>query len=158
MSIDRTVKFIVRLNMLNPAHVAINKVLNELNLDIFKSKNQFFIDAATYYIENYGQEELTQPKKKKTPQYVSTEDMDAIEQRIRQAAKEEARQEANKEVMTMVGSLLVAIQAGGGTMPVISPNNVMVGAGTKSISDEESEDYEEDEALVQNALGWMEKD
>ena len=61
MAIDRTVKFTVRLNMLNPAHVTINKVLNELNLDIFKSKNQFFIDAATYYIENYGQEELTQP-------------------------------------------------------------------------------------------------
>lgn len=158
MSIDRTVKFTVRLNMLNPAHVAINKILNELNLDIFKSKNQFFIDAATYYIENYGQEELTQPEKKKTPQYVSTDDMDAIEQRIRQVAKEEARQEANKEVMTMVGSLLAAIQAGGGTMPVIKPDNVAVGAGTKSISDEESEDYEEDEALVQNALGWMEKD
>lgn len=114
MSIDRTVKFTVRLNMLNPAHVTINKVLNELNLDIFKSKNQFFIDAATYYIENYGQEELTQPKKKKTPQYVLTEGMDAIEERIRQAAKEEARQEANKEVMTMVGSMLAAIQAGGG--------------------------------------------
>ena len=59
MAIDRTVKFTVRLNMLNPAHVTINKVLNELNLDIFKSKNQFFIDAVTYYIENYGQEELT---------------------------------------------------------------------------------------------------
>lgn len=40
MAIDRTVKFTVRLNMLNPAHVTINKVLNELNLDIFKSKNQ----------------------------------------------------------------------------------------------------------------------
>ena len=37
MAIDRTVKFTVRLNMLNPAHVTINKVLNELNLDIFKS-------------------------------------------------------------------------------------------------------------------------
>lgn len=158
MAIDRTVKFTVRLNMLNPAHVTINKVLNELNLDIFKSKNQFFIDAATYYIENYGQEELTQPKKKKTPQYISTEDMNAIEERIRQTAKEEARREANKEVMTMVGSLLAAIQAGGGTMPVINPDNVAVGAGMKSILDEESEDYEEDEALVQNALGWMEKD
>ena len=105
MAIDRTVKFTVRLNMLNPAHVTINKVLNELNLDIFKSKNQFFIDAATYYIENYGQEELTQPKKEKEPEFVSTEDMEAIEERIRQAAKEEARQEANKEVMTMVGFL-----------------------------------------------------
>ena len=76
MAIDRTVKFTVRLNMLNPAHVTINKVLNELNLDIFKSKNQFFIDAATYYIENYGQEELTQPKKEKEPEFVSTEDME----------------------------------------------------------------------------------
>ena len=155
MSIDRTVKFTVRLNMLNPAHVAINKVLNELNLDIFKSKNQFFIDAATYYIENYGQEELTKPKKEKEPEFVSTEDMEAIEERIRQAAKEEARQEANKEVMTMVGSLLAAMQSGGGTMPVLNPDNVVVGAGTKSISDEELEDYEE---LVQNALSWMEKD
>lgn len=158
MAIDRTVKFTVRLNMLNPAHVTINKVLNELNLDIFKSKNQFFIDAATYYIENYGQEELTQPKKKKTPQYVSTDDMDIIEERIRQAAKEEARQEANKEVMTMVGSMLAAIQAGGGTMPVMNKTDVAVGVGMKSISDEESEDYEEDEALVQNALSWMERD
>lgn len=52
--------------------------------------------------------------KKKTLQYVSTEDMDAIGERIRQDAKEEARQEANKEVMTMVGSMLAAIQAGGG--------------------------------------------
>ena len=137
---------------------SVNKVLNELNLDIFKSKNQFFIDAVTYYIENYGQEELTQPKKKKTPQYVSTDDMDIIEERIRQAAKEEARQEANKEVMTMVGSMLAAIQAGGGTMPVMNKTDVAVGVGMKSISDEESEDYEEDEALVQNALSWMERD
>ena len=121
-------------------------------------REKVHIDAATYYIENYGQEALTQQKKKKEPEYVSTEDMDAIEQRIRQAAKEEARQEANKEVMTMVGSLLAAIQAGGGTMPVINPDNVAVRAGMESISDDESENYEEDEALVQNALNWMERD
>ena len=41
MAIDRTVKFTVRLNMLNPAHVTINKVLNELNLDIFKLREGF---------------------------------------------------------------------------------------------------------------------
>lgn len=156
MAIDRTVKFTVRLNMLNPAHVTINKVLNELNLDIFKSKNQFFIDAATYYIENYGQEELTQPEKE--PEFVSTEDMEAIEERIRQAAKEEARQEANKEVMTMVGSLLAAIQAGGGAMSVMNKADAAMEIGTKSISDEESEDYEEDETLVQSALRWMVND
>ena len=149
MAIDRTVKFTVRLNMLNPAHVTINKVLNELDLDIFKSKNQFFIDAATYYIENYGQEELTLSKKEKEPEFVSTEDMEVIEERIRQAAKEEARQEANKEVMTM---------AGGGAMSVMNKADAAMETGTKSISDEESEDYEEDETLVQSALRWMVND
>lgn len=42
MSIDRTVKFTVRLNMLNPAHVTINKVLNELNLDILSQRISFY--------------------------------------------------------------------------------------------------------------------
>lgn len=51
MAIDRTVKFTVRLNMLNPAHVTINKVLNELNLDIFKSKNQFYRCSNLLYRE-----------------------------------------------------------------------------------------------------------
>ena len=43
-------------------------------------------------------------------------------------------------------------------MPVMNKTDVAVGVGMKSISDEESEDYEEDEALVQNALSWMERD
>ena len=87
------------------------KVLSELDMEIFKSKNQFFIDAATYYIEHFGREALTEPKKKKEPQFISTEEMAVIEERIRQEAREEARQEANKEVMSMVGSMLAAMQA-----------------------------------------------
>ncbi|MGO4864360.1 relaxase/mobilization nuclease domain-containing protein [Ligilactobacillus ruminis] len=57
--------------------------------------------AATYYIEHYGREALTEPKEKKEPQFISTEEMAVIEERIRQEAREEARQEANKEVMNM---------------------------------------------------------
>ncbi len=34
MSNDRTVNFTLRLNMLNPVHVNINKVLSELDMDI----------------------------------------------------------------------------------------------------------------------------
>lgn len=98
MAIDRTVKFTVRLNMLNPAHVTINKVLNELNLDIFKSKNQFFIDAATYYIENYGQEELTQPKKEKEPEL--------YQQKIwKQLRKESGRRQRKKHVRKPIRKL-----------------------------------------------------
>ena len=37
--------------------------------------------------------------------------MAVIEERIRQEAREEARQEADKEFMSMVGSMLAAMQA-----------------------------------------------
>lgn len=57
--------------------------------------------------------------------------------------------------MTMVGSLLAAIQTGGGAMSVMNKADAAMETGTKSISDEESEDYEEDETLVQSALRWM---
>lgn len=57
--------------------------------------------------------------------------------------------------MSIVGSLLAEIQAGGSAVPIMNKTDVAVAAGTKSISDEESKDYEEDEALVQNALRWM---
>lgn len=151
MSNDRTVKFTLRLNMLNPVHVIINKVLSELDMDIFKSKNQFFIDAATYYIEHYGREALTEPKEKKEPKFISVEEMAAIEERIRQEAREEARQEANKEVMNMVGSMLAAMQANNGAMPVIQQQ-----AGADDNVDSDDEFY--DDVIAQSALNWMGKD
>ena len=48
-----------KYNIIEYKSPTINKVLSELNMDIFKSKNQFFMDAATYYIEHYGREALT---------------------------------------------------------------------------------------------------
>ena len=151
MSYDRTVKFTLRLNMLNPAHVNINKVLSELDMDIFKSKNQFFIDAATYYIEHFGREALTEPKDKKESQFISTEEMAVIEERIRQEAREEARQEANKEVMSMVGSMLAAMQANKGEISIIQQQ-----ADTDDNADSDAVVY--DDVIAQRALNWMEKD
>ena len=155
MNTDRTVKFTVRLNMLNPAHVAINKVLSELDMGIFKSKNQFFIDAVTYFIENYGRETLTKPKDIDKSQYISTDDMEIIEKRIIESSKQEARQEANKEVMNMMGSFLAAVQANAGTVPMIQPNRNKDEAGDY---DTDSEDEIYDDIIGQNALHWMEND
>ena len=133
----------LRLNMLNPVHVNINKVLSELDMDIFKSKNQFFIDAATYYIEHFGREALTEPKEKKEHQFISTEEMAVIEERI--------RQEANKEVMSMVGSMLAAMQANKGAISIIEQQ-----ADTDDNADSDDSFY--DDVIAQSALNWMEKD
>ena len=141
----------IKKSDVNPAHVNINKVLSELDMDIFKSKNQFFIDTATYYIEHFGREALTEPKEKKEPQFISTEEMAVIEERIRQEAREEARQEANKEVMSMVGSMLAAMQANKDAISIIQQQ-----ADTDDNADSEDDFY--DDVIAQSALNWMEKD
>ena len=124
-------------------------------MDIFKSKNQFFIDAAIYYIEHFGREALTEPKEKKEHQFISTEEMAVIEERIRQEAREEARQEANKEVMSMVGSMvgsmLAAMQANKGAISIIE-----LQADTDDNADSDDSFY--DDVIAQSALNWMEKD
>lgn len=43
-------------------------------------------------------------------------------------------------------------------MSVMNKADAAMETGTKSISNEESEDYEEDETLVQSALRWMVND
>ena len=44
-----------RLNLLNPQHAKINEVIKGLNPKIYKSKNQFLIEACEFYIDHYGQ-------------------------------------------------------------------------------------------------------
>ena len=52
--LEYEVKTSVRLNMSNPQHVKINDVIQNLDPKIFKSKNQFIIDAIQFYIDNSG--------------------------------------------------------------------------------------------------------
>lgn len=54
MAKDNLITNTFRLNMNNPTHVKINKVLKNLNPKIYKSRNQFLIDAAVFFIEHYG--------------------------------------------------------------------------------------------------------
>lgn len=50
----------VRCSVNNPQHVYVHKILNDLNLDIYKSRNQFIIDAIEFYSKSLNQEDLTQ--------------------------------------------------------------------------------------------------
>ena len=47
---DYEVKTTIRLNMHNPDHVLINNVIQNLDPKIFKSKNQFILDACKFYM------------------------------------------------------------------------------------------------------------
>ena len=56
--LEYEVKTSVRLNMSNPQHVKINDVIQNLDPKIFKSKNQFIIDAIQFYIDKDNENNL----------------------------------------------------------------------------------------------------
>ncbi len=49
----------VRLNPDDPKHVHIIDVLDDLNLDVHKSKNRFLVNALVYYINSMESGTLT---------------------------------------------------------------------------------------------------
>ena len=91
--LEYEVKTSVRLNMSNPQHVKINDVIQNLDPKIFKSKNQFIIDAIQFYIDNYGKETFVIKKKEKErAEYIRSEDIDDIKEEVIEAATNEAMQ------------------------------------------------------------------
>ena len=86
--LEYEVKTSVRLNMSNPQHVKINDVIQNLDPKIFKSKNQFIIDAIQFYIDNYGKETFVIKKKEKErAEYIRSEDIDDIKEVETKAAE-----------------------------------------------------------------------
>ena len=72
----------------------INDVIQNLDPKIFKSKNQFIIDAIQFYIDNYGKETFVIKKKEKErAEYIRSEDIDDIKEEVIEAATNEARKE-----------------------------------------------------------------
>ena len=92
--LEYEVKTSVRFNMNNPQHVKINNVLQNLDPNIFKSKNQFIIDACQFYIDHYGEEQFMEKKERKRESYISVEDIDEIKAELIEVAMNEARKEA----------------------------------------------------------------
>ena len=141
--LEYEVKTSVRLNMSNPQHVKINDVIQNLDPKIFKSKNQFIIDAIQFYIDNYGKETFVIKKKEKErAEYIRSEDIDDIKEEVIEAATNEAR----KEVIRLLGGVISGMNVG---QPVIMQANELeyvdesqksdAGRGEESISCRSSE-------------------
>jgi hypothetical protein len=144
-----TEKFTMRLSLLNSEHVKIIGILRSLNRNVYKSQNQFIIEACLYYIDHYGAENLKEQDEQDSD-YVSRYEMEILEQRIREEAKKEAREEANKSVMTMIGSLVAGMQG-----------NLNIPTAQKQYEPhdddhaEQTEKDEDDEVVAAYAEKWM---
>ena len=141
---DYEVKTTIRLNMHNPDHVLINNVIQNLDPKIFKSKNQFILDACKFYIDNYGSETFIAKKKdNERAEYIRSEDIDDIKEEVIEAATNEAR----KEVIKLLGGVISGMNVG---QPVI-----MQAANNEA--QEPTEDVMDDADVAGLAMGWMSK-
>lgn len=138
------VKTTIRLNMHNPDHVLINNVIQNLDPKIFKSKNQFILDACKFYIDNYGSETFIAKKKdNERAEYIRSADIEDIKTEVIEAATNEAR----KEVIRLLGGVISGMNVG---QPVIMQ-------AANSEAQEPTEDVMDDADVAGLAMGWMSK-
>ncbi len=141
---DYEVKTTIRLNMHNPDHVLINNVIQNLDPKIFKSKNQFILDAIQFYIDNYGSETFIAKKKdNERAEYIRSADIEDIKAEVIEAAINEAR----KEVIRLLGGVISGMNVG---QPVIMQV-------ANSEAQEPTEDVMDDADVAGLAMGWMSK-
>ena len=141
---DYEVKTTIRLNMHNPDHVLINNVIQNLDPKIFKSKNQFILDACKFYIDNYGSETFIAKKKdNERAEYIRSADIEDIKAEVIEAAINEAR----KEVIRLLGGVISGMNVG---QPVTMQ-------AANSEAQEPTEDVMDDADVAGLAMGWMSK-
>lgn len=104
-----------RLNLLNPQHAKINEVIKRLNPKIYKSKNQFLIEACEFYIDHYGEDDIPSKEEKRYEQFVTRDEIEKIKKEIEYSAMSEAR----KEVISLLGGALAGVK---NSQPVVIAN------------------------------------
>lgn len=98
---DNIVYHNMRMNLDNEQHCRIHMVLTDLNTNVYKSVNQFLIDATDAYIRKLEGNELTNEEKVKSgePFYITRDDLDKICREI--------KDELQKELISILGSALI---------------------------------------------------
>jgi len=104
MALDHIIKHSCRFNIKNPQHKKVNDVLVNLSPEVCKSKSQFLINAAEYYIDHFGKEAFIENSRDDSP-YVTKSELKAIEERTIETAVTEAR----NEVIRLLGGALSGV-------------------------------------------------
>ena len=92
MSLEHIVKHTCRFNIKNPQHRKVNEVLAGLSPDVCKSKSQFLIDAAEYYIDHFGKEAFVTVSRDEQ-EYVTRTELENLKRQMIDAAVSAAKDE-----------------------------------------------------------------
>lgn len=140
--LEYVLKISMRLNMNNPQHVKINNIIQHLDPKIFKSRNQFLIDACQFYIDHFGEDQFMEKEIDQRSEFVSIADLAELREDMIRAATEAARTEV--------------IRSLGGVISGMNPVQQI----TRTVDDKENQtidDVMEDADVADLAMSWMSK-
>ena len=138
--------FTIRFRKTNKREAAILRVLEDLNLDVHKSVNQFVVDAVEYYFDD---RELIGPTADAGKQrYVTRTELEEVVSNLdskMQETKEEIKSQVYEDVIKVVlGSTMVS----GNTMLA---QMLQGNSDTQPVSEQT---YEEDDSLLDDVMKW----
>ena len=144
MSLSTIRKMTLRLNMEEPKQAEIYQILTSLDKYIYKSQNQFLVDALQFYIEHSGKDMLTQQEQAEQQRYITAEELEQIKKELRGELLEETR----NELLKLLGQYAAGAQ---------NPMTGQIKALTGQTDEMELEnDTEEESSVVGNlACRWM---
>ena len=144
MSLSTIRKMTLRLNMEEPKQAEIYQILTSLDKYIYKSQNQFLVDALEFYIEHSGKDMLAQQEQAEQQRYITAEELEQIKKELRGELLEETR----NELLKLLGQYAAGAQ---------NPMTGQVKALTGQTDEMELEnDTEEENSVVGNlACRWM---
>ena len=144
MSLSTIRKMTLRLNMEEPKQAEIYQILTSLDKYIYKSQNQFLVDALEFYIEHGGKDMLTQQEQAEQQRYITAEELEQIKKELRGELLEETR----NELLKLLGQYAAGAQ---------NPMTGQIKALTGQTDEMELENDTEEENSVVGSLAcrWM---
>lgn len=91
----------LRLSRRNPNHIRMHQILIDLDKSVYKSQNQFIVDAVEFYINALEEDVITNSgKQKRQENFATKEEL----QEVKESMRAEMITEVNKQILSVIGT------------------------------------------------------
>ena len=91
----------LRLSRRKPNHIRMHQILVDLDKSVYKSQNQFIVDAVEFYINALEEDVITNSgKQKRQESFATKEEL----QEVKESMRAEMITEVNKQILSVIGT------------------------------------------------------
>lgn len=153
----------VRLSYGNPEHVKIMDILDDLNLDVHKSRNQFIINAILFYVDAIKNDTLTYAEERRQKEmeerFVTQDEMQKFSDKVKTELYEEMIKFLAGTFMTSgAGRALPYANVPAGNYTAGQTDTDIRGESKGTANDDVAETLSQYDNVMQQVMNWSEDD